>query len=248
MANPIKLKATVSQIQQFGQGTYLVQFAPHGNIPKFKAGQFLHLTIDEYDPMGGFWPESRVFSIASAPNDKEIKILYSVKGKYTARMERELTLGREVWLKLPYGLFIIDAFIKEQQDVVLIAGGTGVSPFLPYLQSRETTHSQSKKVRLYYGTRENALLAAIDTIQGCGEAGILDARVYIENEQPSFSNSNNITFFQGRLDIEKIRTEIKGLNHPLYFLSGPPAMIFAFKAKLLQGGVMLGNIIIDEWE
>lgn len=248
MGNPIKLKATVSHIYQFGFGTYLVQFDPHGVVPKFKAGQFLHLTVDEYDPMGGFWPESRVFSIASPPSDQKIKILYSVKGKYTARMERELTVGREVWLKLPYGSFIIDSFINGQQDVVLVAGGTGISPFLPYLQSQDALHLQSQKVWLYYGVRENALLAAIETIQSCSEAGVLNARVYVESEQPSMTNGKNITFSKGRLDIENIFSETRILKDPLFFLSGPPAMIFSFKAKLLQGGIEPKNIIIDEWE
>ena len=35
-------------------------------VTPFKPGQFLHLALDAFEP-GGFWPESRVFSIASAP-------------------------------------------------------------------------------------------------------------------------------------------------------------------------------------
>lgn len=248
MGNPIKLKASVSDIQQFGIGTYLIQFTPHGSIPKFKAGQFLHLAIDDYDPMGGFWPESRVFSIASAPSDQKIEILYSVKGKYTTRMEHELSLNREVWLKLPYGSFIIDAFIKEGQDVVLVAGGTGISPFLPYLQSQNTPGTQNKSVRLYYGVRKNALLAAMDVVRRCSEVGMLDARINIEDEAPTMANGVNYSFFQGRLSIENILSETHSLNTPVYFLSGPPVMIFAFKSKLLQSGVEPNKIIIDEWE
>ena len=37
---------------------------PNGRAPRFRPGQFLHLALDAYDP-SGFWPDSRVFSIAS---------------------------------------------------------------------------------------------------------------------------------------------------------------------------------------
>ena len=117
MSNPVKLKAQVLSVKSFGPDTYSVKFKPEVSPPRFKAGQFLHLTIDEYDPAGGFWPESRVFSIASAPGMSELEIVYSVKGRYTRRMADHLSSGREVWLKLPYGNFIIDSSIAPRQDV-----------------------------------------------------------------------------------------------------------------------------------
>jgi len=136
MANPIKLKATVSSVQQFGEGVYEISMVPEGFVPRYKPGQFLHLTVDEYDPAGGFWPESRVFSIASASGSDDIRIVYSVKGKYTRRMEEGLKPGATVWLKLPYGDFVIEGVLKDGQGAVLVAGGTGVSPFLPFLEGQ----------------------------------------------------------------------------------------------------------------
>jgi len=37
------------------------------------------------------------------PCDHSLKITYSVKGVFTKRMASELFMGKEVWLKLPYG-------------------------------------------------------------------------------------------------------------------------------------------------
>jgi len=101
MANPIKLQAQVTGIQSFGTGIYEVHLKPLGRVPRFKACQFLHLSVDEYDPAGGFWPESRVFSIASSFSDSEINIVYSIKGQYTKKMEAILCEGKTIWLKLP---------------------------------------------------------------------------------------------------------------------------------------------------
>ena len=83
MANPIKLKAVVSRVQAYGDGVYEVAMVPEGFVPRYKPGQFLHLTVDEYDPAGGFWPESRVFSIASASGSDDIRIVFTVKGLST---------------------------------------------------------------------------------------------------------------------------------------------------------------------
>ncbi len=113
-----KIRCAVSAISAHGGGVYTVDLQPASPLPAFRPGQFLHLTVDEYDP-SSFWPESRVFSIASAPQERSlIRICYSVKGRYTTKMEQVLKVGGEVWIKLPFGEFFID----DAADAVLLAG------------------------------------------------------------------------------------------------------------------------------
>src|SRR6187431_754833 len=103
-----KLACTVRSVVDHGDHVYTVELDTRGATPRFIPGQFLHLALDPYD--GGFWPESRVFSIASSPADRDrLLITYAVKGAFTSRMERELRPGGEVWVKLPYGTFTVDA-------------------------------------------------------------------------------------------------------------------------------------------
>src|SRR5215203_4942761 len=110
-----KLRCVVERIVDHGEQVYTLALRPERPVPRFRAGQFLHLALDAYDPTG-FWPESRVFSIASAPAGRDlVRITYAVHGRFTARMEAELREGRQVWIKLPYGDFVIDS----QSDVVL---------------------------------------------------------------------------------------------------------------------------------
>ena len=95
-------------VTDHGERVYTVELEPRLPVPQFKPGQFLHLAIDPYDG-AGFWPESRVFSIASSPRERDrLTITYAVKGAFTTRMERELVPGASVWVKLPYGEFVID--------------------------------------------------------------------------------------------------------------------------------------------
>src|SRR5664280_2651995 len=117
----------VSIINPF-EGIYTVEFESLNGNYKFNPGQFLHLSIDtDYDGSDQ-WPESRCFSMQSNPDDSTIRITYSVKGRFTLKMELLLRVGSEVWLKLPYGNLFTQHHCKE--NTVFIAGGTGITPFL----------------------------------------------------------------------------------------------------------------------
>ena len=249
MANPIKLQAQVSKILTFGAGVYKVHLKPLSRVPRYKAGQFLHLTVDSYDPSGGFWPESRVFSIASNFSENELCIVYSVKGQYTKKMEATLVEGGTVWLKLPYGDFIIDHTQSPENDIVLIAGGTGVSPYIPYISSLAENPSSEKRIHFYYGARLCSNILFADLIDLCAaKVQGFKTTIQIENESSSNLHLDNVTKKDGRLDIEKILNETKELRKPVFFLSGPPVMIKAFKQKLMDNNIQPSNIKIDEWE
>ena len=71
----MRLKAIVTEVNPYGTGVYQIRMRPESRIPCFKAGQFLHLTLDGFDPSSGFWPESRVFSIASGPDEECLQIV-----------------------------------------------------------------------------------------------------------------------------------------------------------------------------
>src|SRR5918993_2722575 len=145
MAVAQKLECVVEQIVDHGERVYTLALRPGRAVPRFRAGQFLHLAMDPYDP-AGFWPESRVFSIASSPAERDLlRITYAVHGRFTARMETELREGRRVWIKMPYGDFLIDS----HGDVVLFAGGTGVSAFTAFLEALPST-SDGRSVVLGY--------------------------------------------------------------------------------------------------
>lgn len=248
MANPVKLKVEVESVREYGAGTFELSLKPSGRVPRFKAGQFLHLTVDEYDPAGGFWPESRVFSIASRSGAECLKIVYSVKGRYTALMAERLRPGLEVWAKLPYGDFTIDARVKEGSDVVLVAGGTGISPFIPYLEDLAEGVAPSRQVRLYYGIRDSSQLLFKDTLSRCVDKGALELQLWLESGETEPTGFPRAKTRPGRLDAQIVYDECAELAAPDYFLSGPPAMIASFKGSLLSRGLGIDKIHIDEWE
>ena len=151
MANPRKLKAKVVDMFDYCANVRKLKLQVEGTLPRFKPGQFLHLSIYDYDPSFN-WPESRCFSLANAPNsENEIELVISKKGEYTSKIFDQIKPGDHVWIKLPYGVFNFDDSIKGSS--ILIAGGTGVSPFISFLRYILTT-SLDPKIKLYYGIRD----------------------------------------------------------------------------------------------
>jgi len=222
-----KYPAEVMHIENRVEGIYTVEFKSLTGPFKYQPGQFLHLGLDEYDPSGQ-WPESRCFSMQSAPGEELIRITYAIKGKFTSRMKQELKPGKQVTMKLPYG----DLFIQPHNKVntVFIAGGTGITPFLSLF-----THESFKEYtdpRIYLGFRSK------------------EYDIY-HNELSLLCNSSKFlkSFYEdvdGQLDMHKIFSE-NGTNSD-YFISGPPVMIKSFKRSLITNKVPENQVLTDDWE
>lgn len=238
MPTPQKVPCAVSEIVSHGNQVYTVELTSESVFPRFNCGQFLHLTLDEYDP-SSFWPESRVFSIASSPADRNrLKITYSVKGKYTSRMKNELTPGKEVWIKMPYGDFYIDA----SQPVVLIAGGTGITAFSAFLEDEKNKFIAP--FTIFYGAKERNLLIYKESLDRW-HLNHPDQKVFYFLEEVDHLESNEI---KGRINLDEIWNHLPEplINH--FYLSGPPPMLKAFSEALQTRGLPAAMIHIDAWE
>ncbi|MGH7144979.1 MAG: ferredoxin--NADP reductase [Planctomycetota bacterium] len=240
MAGVRKIKATIRQITPHGEGVYTLALTPEKQLPRFDPGQFLHLAIDPYDPTG-FWPESRVFSIASSPERREeVTLCYSTVGRFTKRMEQELAVGREVWLKLPYGEFTVSL----ARETVLLAGGTGFTAFAAFLERLSTA---PHPLHVVYGARTEKLLIFGDLVRSRAAAvpGV-DADIFLEREAvPAATES--VRYHAGRIDLGTVWSR---LTQPLdcdFYIAGPPAMIEALKRVLAVRGVKPERVLVDAW-
>lgn len=245
MAVAQKIRCRIERIVPHGDRVYTIEMKPERLLPRFRPGQFLHLALDDYDP-SGFWPESRVFSIASSPAERErIQIVYSVKGQFTSRMEKEMQERRKVWIKLPYG----DFFISSSGDVVLFAGGTGITAFTAYLDS--LTPDVPHSIYLAYGARSLHLLIDRDAIdRRAGEVPHLHVSYFIETdagEMPSKQDGAKPPH-RGRLSAAAVWPDIPNPRKTIFYLSGPPLMLKALSRELRELGVSEDRIKIDAWE
>jgi ferredoxin-NADP reductase len=145
-------------------------------------------------------------------------------------MERELVPGANVWVKLPYGEFVID----PATDAVLFAGGTGVTAFTAFLQS--LTPDIASRVVLFYGARTPELFVYGPLAQACA------------SEVPSLSCHLVSEETHGRLNVDAAWPAIASLHDPAFYLSGPPQMLAALTAQLIGKGASPGSIRTDAGE
>lgn len=241
MPAPRKIKAIVTAKKFYGEGVVLFQLQPEVSC-RYRPGQFLHLALDAYDPSFN-WPESRVFSIANAPGSDRLEILVSQKGIFTQRMIQSLQENDEVWLKLPFGDFNFDN--ATGKNVVLIAGGTGISPFIPFLEDVLHRKVQVSSLSLFYGVRKPELIIYDRLLTSLKETtAFFDLGLYVESGRAdAFPESKT-----GTLDVESIIMKTGKLPDPVYYLSGPKAMISAFVSGLQGKGTPSSAIFYDKWE
>jgi len=236
-----KIACRVESLLRHGERVYTVFLRPERQVPRFRPGQFLHLALDAYDP-SGFWPESRAFSIASRPAERDLlRITYSVRGRFTERMEHELAEGAEVWVKLPYGHFVVAG-----DNVVLFAGGTGITPFTAFLESAAA--EGGKSIVLAYGARTSALLVYRELIERCASAApALDVSYFVESGSDAGS-SDGTPPFVGRVAVAPVWAKVVRPFEARYYIAGPPAMIQTISAELGARGVSEEQVHVDAWE
>ena len=241
MAVAQKIRCRVERIADHGEHVYTIDLAPERRVPVFQPGQFLHLALDAYDP-SGFWPESRVFSIASSPHQRErLGITYSVQGRYTARMERELVQGKQVWVKLPYGEFIV----RATSEVVLFAGGTGITAFTAFLDGLAPAFPH--KVYLAYGARNARLLIYRDWIEQRA-AIVPQLQPFYFVEQGTKGAAAAPSEIVGRLSVAAMWQRVENPLAATFYISGPPPMLKAISCDLGECGLRADAIRVDAWE
>jgi ferredoxin-NADP reductase len=224
-----KYLSEVVSVSNLVDDIFTIEFRSLAGRFRYLPGQFLHLALDEYDPSYG-WPESRCFSMQSSPSSETIKITFSVKGAFTHRMVGELSVGENVHLKMPYGDIFQRGHSKE--STVFIAGGTGITPYLSLFN--DPLFAEYEKPVLYFGIRDqkyNLYNKELDLAKRINP--FLEIIIVCQNTD-------------GILNIDDIAD--KSRKESIYIISGPPAMISAFKITLKGRNVPPENIITDDWE
>ena len=230
-----KLRYHVIDVHPHGDRVYSVILEPEdGLVPVFLPGQFLYLALDQYAP-GDFWPDSRSFSIASPPSERtSLRITYAVKGEFTGRMESELHPGRQVWIDMPFGEFIVD----RDSDVCLLAGGTGVTAFTAFLAGLSPQYPH--RVSLFYGARCPDLLIFRDLVE-TSRLRCPNLQVWYLAEQ----DASGTDCLLGQIEAGVVFRSISSPLSVKYYIAGPPAMIASLSTGLGLLGVSPDRLVAE---
>ncbi len=115
------------ELEELTPETFVLHF--ERNDFQFKPGQYAVLRNPET-------AEGREYSIYSSEQDERLSFLIrKVEFGDFSRYLRHLTIGSELQIEGPRGCFVLDEDILSGHPTLLIATGTGISPFHSFVQS-----------------------------------------------------------------------------------------------------------------
>jgi hypothetical protein len=153
-----------------------------------------------------------------------------------------LKIGDEVYVSGPFGDFFFDE--KKHKNLVMIAGGIGVTPFLSILQYAADKNLPNKMYLLY----SNRTVGTTSFLQ---EIKNLEARN--PNMKTLFSVTDERTpigadnFINERFDGRIIKNFVGDIEDKSFFLCGPVGFMNAIKIELLRLGVSDKQIFSEEF-
>jgi predicted ferric reductase len=179
--------------------------------------------------------EEHPFSVVDS-NEKtgEILIAYKIFGRFTRKIST-ITVGSEMYIDGPYGVFTEQVRYNPDRPVVFIAGGIGVTPFVRYI-----THDIAREQWLFYAakTRENAAFHAhVQHKLGNHFVPILSAE-----ESPSSDRDE-----RGRICTEILQKYLTEPQRYTYFICGPKTMMKTAANSLLELGVSRSQIYTESF-
>lgn len=199
----------------------------------FDPGTFLQLTLETN--IGNRWPESRNFSIASAPNKEGLmRLIIGRVGVYTTRIFNELTVGKICTFKYSFGDFLIPSF-DSKGVIICIAGGTGIAPFLSFAEYLQGV-GQSSRMKLFYSAKNSSELIGVDSLKQ-----LLPA----ENLHFHLTREQKDGFKNGRITIEDIVKHNFDFGTSHFYICGGESFTKGFKEELSKHGAEA--IYTDEW-
>jgi len=168
---------------------------------KFQAGQFCFLRINR-DNLFARHP----FTISSCPNDKLIRFTIKIYGMFTQEASK-LKKGDSIFLEGPFGGFVVNYL---QKDLVFIAGGIGITPFVSIIDDLQSKNTK-QKMSLFYCTKTKDDL--------CFEKE-LNAN---KNLKSIFvlSKENVKGYEYGHINKDLILRNIPNYKDSLYYICGP---------------------------
>ena len=208
-------------------------FAPETPIT-YQAGQYLRYTLPHPDADNR--GVARTFTIASFPAEPTIRIAtrLSAPGSSFKHALASLKPGATVEASGPSGRFI---YSETDRPALFIAGGIGITPFRSILGDLFARGVRSSVMLLYSNrTSEIPFRSFFDALQPDWP----ELRLVYTLTRPT----EDWTGPRGRIDAEFLRkiNQHVDLADPVFFVSGPSALVEAMRSTLSEIGVDAGRV------
>lgn len=191
----------------------------------FTPGQYMEWTLphENSDKRG----IRRYFTIASVPTEQMMSIGVKIAENSSSFKKALLTLtpGSRMVASQLAGDFTLPK--ESQKKLVFIAGGIGITPFRSMIQNLVAT-SEKRDIALMYAANTEKDFAYTDLWKQAESIGL------------------RTHYFPGtRITPEYLAQNISDYKERTFYISGPGAMVHAYKELLSKAGVGQASIVTD---
>jgi benzoate/toluate 1,2-dioxygenase reductase subunit len=224
-----KLTATVKHIESLSTRTMkLTLLLAGGARLQFHPGQYVNLTCDGI---------TRSYSMSSSDREEqelEFYIALLDDGEMSAKL-REIDAGTSIAVEGPQGVF----YLRQSLDpIVMIAGGTGISPMLSMLRSLKSDGKQDQNILLCYGANTLDDLSARPALEQLQE--------YFPNLEIRYAAVSDTTSDVTKGHATSLINADELADCQVY-LCGPPAMIQAARTLASTATTSAAHIYAEEF-
>lgn len=220
-----KYEYTVSKINQIND-VYEIYLTPVDESIRFKPGQFCFVSFDKLG-----LTEAHPFSFSSSPDEMTLRFSVKIVGDYTLSL-KNLTVGTKCSVWGAYGKFYYG--FDSKKDVVFLAGGIGITPFMSLL-NYEVLHIKPRKIHLFYSSRS------------LNDAIYDDELLTLQTRLPNFTYFQNFGDQKPRLNCQTIISEAGDLHNKIFYICGPTPMMYSLASQLKENGVKTKDIIFEDF-
>jgi len=192
----------------------------------FFPGQFVYLSFDDPELR-----EAHPFTFSSSPDNKIVRFSVKILGDYTSKLKK-LVPGTKAVIWGAHGRMYQGFYANK--EVVCIAGGIGITPFLSLLEY-EINHPKKRKIDLFYSVKSK-------------NEAVYDRELEEwENRLERFIYHPNFGDSKPRLTMAKIKKTIGSVENKRFYLCGPTSMMKSMIKQLKNIGVKNNSIIFEDF-
>ena len=222
--------------------THIVQLTPNmknftfkrvdsSAFPFFRAGQYVSLQAKIGDSL-----VSRPYSISSSPDEAlEGRLSLGIEdaGFFSGYMNNEAKIGDRFVMTEPSGEFHYEN-IRDKKNIVCIAGGSGITPFLSMAKS-VAEGNEDYNMTLFYGAKDFENLAYRDELEVLKKSGV--QIIYVLESAHEGCEQGFVT--------AKMLEKYVDINASTFFMCGPVAMYASILDELKPYNLSLKSVRKD---
>lgn len=222
--------------------THIVQLTPNmknftfkrvdsSAFPFFRAGQYVSLQAKIGNSL-----VSRPYSISSSPDEAlEGRLSLGIEdaGFFSGYMNNEAKIGDRFVMTEPSGEFHYEN-IRDKKNIVCIAGGSGITPFLSMAKS-VAEGNEDYNMTLFYGAKDFEDLAYRDELEVLKKSGV--QIIYVLETAHEGCEQGFVT--------AKMLEKYVDINASTFFMCGPVAMYASILDELKPYNLPLKSVRKD---